>query len=312
MANYLVTGGAGFIGSNLVEHLLERGDVVRVLDNFATGRRENIAPFLDQIELIEGDLRNPEDCTRACDDMDYVLHQAALPSVARSVEDPLDCNAVNVEGTLNLLQACREAEVRRVVYAASSSAYGDQPAEFKVESMAPRPRSPYAVAKLAAEHYMQAFAVCYGMETVCLRYFNVFGPRQDPNSQYSAVIPKFIRAALNGQRPVVYGDGLQSRDFTFIANNVQANILAATADFEARGQAINIACGRSYSLLDLLAAIEKILDIKLEPEFTHPRAGDVKHSKAGIALARDTFGYEVGISFEEGLSRTIDWLRNHD
>jgi len=309
MASFLVTGGAGFIGSNIVEYLLAAGHRVRVIDNFATGARDNLSAFMDRIDLIEGDIRQPPDCARACDGIDYVLHQAAVPSVHRSVEAPLESHENNITGTLNLLVAARDAKVRRFVYAASSSAYGDQPGDSKDESLRPDPLSPYGVAKLACEYYLKAFHVCYGMQTVSLRYFNVFGPRQNPRSEYSAVIPRFITAVLNGQRPIIYGDGHQARDFTYVENNVRANVLAATGAFEARGQVYNIACGESYSLLDLLEFIQKITGTRVQPEFAPPRVGDVRLSKADITRARQDLGYEVTVPFEEGLRRTIEYYR---
>jgi UDP-glucose 4-epimerase len=242
------------------------------------------------------------------DGVDYILHQAAIPSVQRSVDDPIRSNAANVEGTVRLLDAARRAGVKRVVYAASSSAYGDQPVPVKKENLLPMPKSPYAVSKLAAEYYLRAFTECYGLETVSLRYFNVFGPRQDPDSEYSAVIPKFITKCLRGQRPTIYGDGMQSRDFTYVDNNVRANLLAATAPGVA-GRVFNIACGHSYSLLDLLAAINEILGTNIEPVFEAPRRGDVRHSLADISEAQKHLGYAVAVDFYEGLRRTVEWYR---
>lgn len=309
MAHFLVTGGGGFIGSNIVEHLLAAGESVRVLDNFLTGRRENLNAFQDRIELIEGDLRNPEDCARAASGVDYVLHEAALPSVPRSVADPLLSNEVNVKGTLHLLIAARDAGVKRVVFASSSSVYGDQEADLKHEDLVMRPLSPYAVNKAAGEHYFRAFSACYGLETISLRYFNVFGPRQDPNSPYSAVIPLFICAMLEGRPPTVHGDGLQSRDFTYVENVARANILAATAACPVKGQAYNVACGTSFSLLDLVAGINEALGTNIVPEHTQARVGDVRYSKADISRARRDLGYEAGVPFVEGLRRTIAWYR---
>ena len=310
MSNYLVTGGAGFIGSNIVEFLVAQGDSVRVFDNFSTGLRENLAGLLPNIDVLEGDLRNPDDCVRAADGMDYVLHQAAIPSVPRSVSEPLLSHEANVTGTLNLLVAARDAKVRRFVYAASSAAYGNEPGESKSEDQRPSTLSPYGAAKLACEYYLQAFSECYAMETVSLRYFNVFGPRQDPDSPYSAVIPLFIRAVLEGRSPIVHGDGQQARDFTYVENNVRANILAATGDYPARGQVYNIACGGSYSILDLLAAINKLLGTDVAPTFEPARVGDVRLSKADITRAKAELGYDVFVSWEEGLKRTIEWYRN--
>ncbi|MCR4407329.1 MAG: SDR family oxidoreductase [Anaerolineae bacterium] len=308
MAFYLVTGGAGFIGSHIVAELVHRGERVRVFDNFSTGKEENLRAVRQDIELINGDLRDLEAVRYAISGVDYVLHQGALPSVIRSVDDPLASDACNVVGTLNLLIAARDAGVRRVVYASSSSVYGDSPTLPKHEDMRPAPKSPYAVSKLAGEHYCQVFTEVYGLETVCLRYFNVFGPRQDPTSQYAAVIPLFITALLRGQSPTVYGDGRQSRDFTYVSNNVQANLLAATTPGVA-GQVFNIACGKSYTLLELLDALKDILDMNVIPVHAPPRPGDVRHSLADISRAQQVLGYRVGVSFEEGLQRTVDWYR---
>ena len=311
MANYLVTGGAGFIGSNIAEYLVGMGESVRILDNFSTGYDHNIAFLRDRIDVVEGDVRNPDDCARAVSDMDYVLHQAALPSVSRSVEDPLNTHENCITGTVNLLMAARDARVRRVVYAASSSAYGNQDQEYKTEDMRPDPLSPYGVAKLASEYYLKAFSECYGMETVSLRYFNVFGPRQDPSSMYSGVISLFITRMLAGDTPAIQGDGGQSRDFTFVENNVRANILAATADFPAQGQVYNIACGLSVTILELFEAVREIVGADVTPAFGPSRVGDVRHSKADISRARRDLGYEPTVSFKEGLSRTIDWYAAH-
>lgn len=310
MANYLVTGGAGFIGSNLVEYLVEHGEAVRVLDNFLTGKRENLAPWLSRIELIEGDLRDPDICARATEDMDFVLHEGALASVPLSVAEPVRTSEINIIGTVQLLHACVKSKVKRLVYAASSSAYGENPEPSKHEGLLPAPLSPYAAAKLSGEYFCQAFASSYGLETVGIRYFNVFGPRQDPGSQYSAVIPLFITAMLAGKSPVIYGDGLQSRDFTYIANIVEGNILAARAPREASGRVINVACGRSYSLLDLIEAINKALGTKIQPRFEPARVGDVKYSLADISLARQLLGYDVKVNFDEGLRRTVEWYRS--
>lgn len=309
MANYLITGGAGFIGSNIAEFLVLQGESVRVLDNFETGFRNNIDFLRGRVDLVEGDVRRPDNCARAVEGVDYVLHQAAIPSVPRSVADPMQSHEVNVTGTLNLLVAARDAGVKRFVYAGSSSAYGNQPGEFKHEDMRPAPLSPYGVSKLASEHYLQAFSACYGLETVSLRYFNVFGPRQDPNSPYSAVIPLFIMAILGGRRPVIYGDGGQSRDFTYVENNVRANILAATAAIPAQGQVYNVACGRAYTLLELLDGINAALGTRVEPEFAPARVGDIRDSKADIARAQADLGYRVTVPLEDGLKRTVDWYR---
>ncbi len=308
MTLYLVTGGAGFIGSHIVEELIRRRERVRVLDNFSTGRRENLAPFLEHIELIEGDLRDLPTVRRAVEGVDYVLHQGAIPSVPRSVADPLASNSANVTGTLHLLVAARDAGVRRVIYAASSSAYGDSPTLPKQEDMPTAPKSPYAVSKLAGEHYCRAFTEVYGLETVSLRYFNVFGPRQDPASQYAAVVPLFITAMLQGEPPTVHGDGLQSRDFTYVSNVVHANLLAATAPGVA-GRLFNIACGQRYTLLNLIAILDEIVDAHVTPIHTDPRPGDVRHSLADVAAAQEALGYRAEVDFNEGLRRTVAWYR---
>jgi nucleoside-diphosphate-sugar epimerase len=302
----LVTGGAGFIGSHLVRGLLERGYSVSVMDSFATGRRENLREIGHDIRLIEGDLRDLETCKEACAGVDVVFHLGALGSVPRSIDNPLMSNAVNVEGTLNILVAAREAGVRRLVFSSSSSVYGDTPVLPKHEGMPFSPRSPYAVTKVAGEEYCKAFYRTYGMETVCLRYFNVFGPRQDPNSQYAAVIPKFVAALQSGRRPVIFGDGMQSRDFTHVSNVVRANILAAGAPDEA-GEVFNIACSEQVSVLHVLKSIAKALGKPADPEFLPARAGDVKHSLADIRLACEKLGYRPEILFEEGLASTIQW-----
>ena len=311
MANYLVTGGAGFIGSNIVEFLLAQGDSVRVLDNFATGKRENLAPFLDRIEIVEGDLRSDEVCRRAVADIDYVLHQGAMASVPRSIAEPVETSEINVLGTIRLLTAAAKAGVRRLVYAASSSAYGDQPVPEKVETLLPMPLSPYAAAKLAGEYFCQAFSRSMGLEAVGLRYFNVFGPRQDPHSQYSAVIPLFVTAILEDRPPTIHGDGSQTRDFTFVENNVRANILAATTSKPVAGRVINIACGTSYSLLDLVRVINETLGKNVTPIFGPSRVGDVKNSLADISLARELLGYEVFVDFDEGMRRAIAWYKEN-
>jgi len=309
--NYLVTGGAGFIGSNLVGALVERGENVRVVDDFSTGKRENLDGWLNRIDLIEGSLVEEEVCRRAVEGMDHVLHQAALASVARSVDDPAATDRVNVGGTVRLLAAAKEARVRRVIYAASSSAYGDVDVPAKIETLTPQPKSPYAVSKLAGEYYCQAFHTVYGLETISLRYFNVFGPNQDPSSPYSAVIPLFITAALDGRRPTIYGDGCQSRDFSYVANVVHANLLAAEAPARAVGQVFNVACGESVDLLTLLEEIQRIVGITVEPHFVPPRPGDVRHSLADLTAAHDLLGYAPIVGFEEGLERTIEWYRGH-
>lgn len=305
---YLVTGGAGFIGSNIVYELLKRGHRVRVLDNFATGRRENISPVLDQIELIEGDLRSYHIVRDAVDGIDFILHQGALPSVPRSINDPITSNEVNVSGTLNILDAAQDAGVKRVVFASSSSIYGDSERLPKQEDMLPNPLSPYAVSKLAGEKYCQVFAKIYNLHTVALRYFNVFGPRQDPNSQYSAVIPKFIKAILQDKQPTIYGDGEQSRDFTFVKNVVEANILATEADFSP-GMVFNCACHQRITLNYLVEKVNELMGKNIQPVYTDPRPGDVKHSFADIERIKNHLGYEARILFEEGLKRTIEWYK---
>jgi UDP-glucose 4-epimerase len=307
MSNFLVTGGAGFIGSNIVEELVKLGHAVRVLDNFSTGKRENIAPFLKQIDLIEGDIRDEEICRLAVKDIDYVLHQAAMPSVPRSIEEPVITSEVNIMGTVKLLTAAAKAGVRRFVYAASSSAYGDQPVPVKNERLMPMPLSHYAAAKLAGEYFCHAYCQSMSLETVGLRYFNVFGPRQDPKSLYSAVIPLFITAIIEGRQPTIYGDGTQTRDFTYVANNVQANILAATTRNPVAGKIISIACGKSYSVLDLLQSANQALGKNIHPIFANARKGDVKHSLADISLARQLLNYEVNVDFTEGIRRTVEW-----
>ncbi|MGH8161986.1 MAG: SDR family oxidoreductase [Gammaproteobacteria bacterium] len=302
---YLVTGGAGFIGSHLVRSLIESGHEVRVIDDFSTGKRENIEGL--DLELVEGDVRNLEQVERAVRGVDYVIHLAALASVARSLNDPLASHSVNATGTLVVLQASRENGVKRVVYAGSSSAYGNSEVLPKQEDAIPAPESPYAVSKLSAEYYCRMYFKTMGLETACVRYFNVFGPRQAPDSQYAAVIPKFIEAALNGRAPVVYGDGTQSRDFTYVANAVEATIRAATAE-GAAGETINVACGERRSLRDLLGEIENLLGTRLTPQFTDPRPGDVRHSLADIGKAQRLLGYEPQIGFSEGLRQTLSWF----
>lgn len=312
MTNCLVTGGAGFIGSNLVAALLERDHAVRVLDNFSTGKRENVTPFLDRIDLIEGDLTYMADVERAVQDIDVVFHQAAIPSVPRSVSDPLACHEANTTGTLNILIAARDAKVRRLVYASSSSVYGDQnTAKAKVETMAPQPISPYGAAKLSAEHYCQVFYTVYGLETVALRYFNVFGPRQDPASMYAAVIPRFITALLRGEPPTIYGDGEQTRDFTYVGNVVTGNLLAAEAPADrAAGRVFNVAAGQQMSLNELVRLLQDLTGQAVEPVYTAPRPGDIRHSLADISKARHMLGYEPNVSFLEGLRQTVDWYRD--
>lgn len=306
MANFLVTGGAGFIGSHIATALTDRGDRVCVLDNLSTGKRENLQHLGDRVELIEGCLLDRQIVEQALEGVEVVYHQAALASVPRSVAKPLDTNAACVTGTLNLLDAARQAGVRRVVYAGSSSAYGDQPYMSKRETDLPGPLSPYAVAKLAGENYCKAFYTTYGLETVVIRYFNVFGPRQDPNSEYSAVIPLFVTKMIAGKQPTIYGDGTQSRDFTFIDNVVKGNLAAADAK-GAVGRSINVACGTQFTLLSLVAAINEVLGTHIEPIFAEPRAGDIRESLADISLARKVLKYEPSVSFNEGLRRSIEY-----
>lgn len=304
----LVTGGAGFIGSNLVRELLERGDRVRVLDNFSTGLRRNLLDITDDVEVVEGDLRSYERVHTAVRGVEIVFHQGALGSVPRSVQDPLTSTAVNVEGTLNVLLAARDEGVRRVVAASSSSVYGDGGTFPRTESQAPNPISPYAVAKLAAERFCVSFARVYGLETVALRYFNVFGPRQDPGSQYAAVVPLFVSAIAAGEPVTIHGDGEQSRDFTYVANVVDANLLAADAA-EAAGTVLNIAAGGSETVGTLAETIGRLLGKPVTREHTPPRPGDVLQSWADVTRAREVIGYEPRIGFEEGLRLTIQYLQ---
>ena len=300
----LVTGGAGFIGAHIAEALLRRGDDVRILDNFATGSRTNLDHLQGEVELLEGDLRSYERVHNAVRGCEVVLHQGALPSVPRSVQDPLTSSEINIGGTLNVLLTARDEGVRRVVAASSSSVYGDTPGLPRVETMAASPLAPYAVSKLAAEQYCLSFNRVYGLESVALRYFNVFGPRQDPNSQYSAVIPKFIVALKDGIAPEIYGDGEQSRDFTFVEDVVQANLLAMDAP-DAAGHAFNVAVGHEHSLNELVATLNRLIGSDIEPLYRPPRPGDVRHSLADISLARRLLGYEPAVSFEDGLERTV-------
>jgi UDP-N-acetylglucosamine/UDP-N-acetyl-alpha-D-glucosaminouronate 4-epimerase len=310
MATYLVTGVAGFIGSSLARALVAQGERVRGMDNFSTGKRANIEEILGQMDFREIDLLDLEALHQICQGVDYVFHEAALPSVPKSVLDPLASNRANVDGTVHLLLAARDAKVKRVVYAASSSAYGDTPTLPKHEDMPANPISPYAVAKLASEYYMRSFYRCYGLETVCLRYFNIFGPRQDPTSPYSGVLAKFITQMLQDAEPTIFGDGTQSRDFTYIDNVVSANLLAAKAPAsEAAGMVFNVATGTRVDLNETFRILKKLTayqgDVKYGPE----RAGDVKHSLADLSLISRQLGYKPLVGFEEGLRRTVEWYR---
>jgi UDP-glucose 4-epimerase len=304
----VITGGAGFIGSHIAERLLNDGHHVRILDNFITGKRANIAHLNGAVQVIEGSITDRAMLDRALAGADYVFHQAALPSVPRSVDDPLTTHEFNITGTLHLLLAARDSGVKRVIYAASSSAYGDLEGEFKTEDLPPHPLSPYGVSKLAGEYYCQAFTQTYGLETVCLRYFNVFGPRQDETSHYSAVIPRFIVAMLKGEQPIIYGDGEQSRDFTYIENVVHGNLLAAEAP-DAAGEVMNLATGGRVSLLELVDKLNAILDTNFAPNFQRPRTGDIKHSRAGVEKARDLLDFAPVVDFDTGLRRTVAWYR---
>jgi nucleoside-diphosphate-sugar epimerase len=311
MAKYLITGAAGFIGSSLVRALLERGDQVRGIDNFATGRRENLTEVANRIDFREADLLDLEAMHKACEGIDYVLHQAAIPSVPKSVLDPIGSNRANVDGTVNVLVAARDAKVKRVVYAASSSAYGDTPTLPKHEAMTPNPISPYAVAKLASELYMISFFRCYGLETVCLRYFNIFGPRQDPSSPYSGVLAKFSMQMLRGEQPTIFGDGETSRDFTFIDNAVSANLLACSAPAaECAGRVFNCATGRRVTLNETFEALKLLTGYKGSVKYSPERSGDIKHSLADISAAQNNLGYKVLVNFEDGLKRTVEWYKS--
>jgi len=310
MARYLITGIAGFIGSSLARALLDRGEQVRGVDNLATGNRENIREILNRIDFREADLLDLDAMHKACAGVDFVFHEAAIPSVPKSVLDPLGSNRANVDGTVNLLVAARDAKVKRVVYAASSSAYGDTPTLPKREDMRSDPISPYAVAKLASEHYMVSFYRCYQLETVCLRYFNVFGPRQDPSSPYSGVLAKFITLMLRGEQPTINGDGEQSRDFTYIDNVVEANLLACKAPADkVAGQVLNTATGRRITLNETFKLLQSLTSYKGQPKYGPERGGDIKHSLADISKAEAALGYKTKVDFEEGLRRTVDWYR---
>jgi nucleoside-diphosphate-sugar epimerase len=310
MAVYVVTGGGGFIGSHIVEELLRRKETVKIIDNFSTGKRENVEPFEDDAEVIEADISEAKNLAQFLKGVDYVIHQAAIPSVPKSIIDPVKSHRANVNGTLQLLVACREAGVKRVVYASSSSLYGDSPTLPKHEGMMPNPLSPYGAQKLFGEMYCQVFTKAYGLETVSLRYFNVFGPRQDATSQYSGVLALFIPAVLQGRRPTIYGDGLQSRDFTYVKNVVEANLLACNVP-GVGGQVFNVACGDRITVNSMLQQINKIAGKDITPIYADNRAGDIKHSQADITRAKEHLGYEPKVSFEEGLRHTIEWYRKN-
>ena len=308
---YLITGGAGFIGSNIVGKFLDQGEKVRVVDNFSTGRRENIQEFLENsnFELLEGDLSDLEVCQRAVKDIDFVLHQAAIPSVPRSISDPLTSNSSNVSATLNLLIASRDEKVKKFVFASSSSIYGDNPVSPKKEDFPVNPISPYGLTKYTGEKYAQLFYEIYGLPTICLRYFNVFGPKQDPESEYAAVIPKFIIALLNKQSPVVFGDGEQTRDFTFVDNIVQANLLAIKAK-TGFGEVFNIACDEQISLNQLLELLQEIIGTDIKPKYAKPQQGDIPHSRADISKAKEILLYAPTIELKDGLIKTVEWFKD--
>lgn len=311
--DYLVTGGAGFIGSNIVAALLERGHSVRVIDDFSTGKRHNIEHLTGKIDLVEGSIVNLDDCRKAVQGIDKVLHQAAIPSVPRSVANPIATNAATAGGTLNMLVAARDADVKRFVMASSSSIYGDQEESMaKVETMCSQPISPYGIDKMAAERYCQVFYQLYGLETVALRYFNVYGPRQDPQSTYAAVIPKFITAYLDGVSPTIFGDGEQTRDFTYVGNVIEANLLAATQPAEkVAGEVFNTALGNQVSLNELVRILQQKINEEVEPIYTDPRDGDIKHSMADISKAKEKLGYTLRYDFAAGLALTIEWYRQN-
>jgi len=309
MARFLVTGGAGFIGSNIAQRLLAAGHDVRIIDNFATGRRKNIKEFAGQIEVIEGDICDQKAIAKAMKKIDYVLHLAAKPSVIASVEKPRECHEANVDGTFNVLMAARDAGVKRLVYSASSSAYGNSVELPNREDYAPRPLSPYAIAKLTGEYYCKVFSEIYGLECVSLRYFNVFGPKQNPASQYAAVIPKFITSLLAGEAPTIFGDGRQTRDFTFVENVYNANLLACTAKCAA-GQVFNIACGTPISVNQLVAVLNGIIGTKIKAAHEAARAGEVKHSAADVTKARKILKFDPAIDLRTGLERTVEWYRH--
>lgn len=304
--NYLITGGAGFIGSNIARKLLEKGESVRIIDNFSTGRKSNLHDLTDHVELIDGDIRDYWTVVQAVKGIDYILHQAALPSVPRSIENPLTSNSVNVDGTLNLLEAARHAGVKKMVMASSSSVYGESEELPKHEKMMPSPLSPYAVSKLTNEYYCRVYWNLYQFPTVCLRYFNIFGPYQDPNGAYAAVIPKFIDSFMKGEAPTVFGDGEQSRDFTYIDNCVQANLLCATND-KIAGDVFNVACGGQFTLNELLDEMRKIMGVDIKANYAPPRAGDIKDSFADVSKL-GKYGYKTEVSFVDGLKKTVEFF----
>ncbi|MBX0317368.1 MULTISPECIES: SDR family oxidoreductase [Shouchella] len=310
MATYLITGGAGFIGSNIAKALVAKGEKVKILDNFNTGKKDNIAEFIDEIEVIDGDFTNEKTVQSALKQVDVVFHQGAIPSVPKSIQNPIESNHANVSGTLQLLQGAVEARVSRFIYAASSSAYGDSETLPKHEQLPGNPMSPYAVSKYTGELYCKVFYNLYGLETVSLRYFNVFGPRQDPNSKYAAVIPSFIKAMLNDKPPTIFGDGTQSRDFTFIDNVVAANLLAANAP-KLQGESVNIGGGASIDLNSLVDEINVLLGKQIQANYGSERPGDVKHSLADIHLAEKLIAYRPTVSFQEGLRQTVEWFKHH-
>lgn len=304
----LVTGGAGFIGSHLVEALVKAGHTVRVLDDFSTGKRDNLKSVKADVDIVRGQCERPEDARKAVRGIDMVFHEAAVPSVILSVERPFDSHTANATATMTMLVAARDASVERFVYAGSSSAYGDAIGKFKKEDQSSRPLSPYGVAKLTGENYVRLFAELYGMKTLTMRYFNVFGPRQDPSSPYSGVISRFCTAAIRGERPTIYGDGLQTRDFTYVANVVDANLRALSAP-ALSGQTVNVATSRAVSLKELWATIADLTNSKLKPRFEKPRKGDIRHSLANIGAARRVLGYKPIVDFHSGVERTLDWYR---
>jgi len=310
MTKFLVTGGAGFIGSNICKELISQGCFVRVVDNLLTGKKSNLANIIDKIDFIQADMGDAEVAQSAMKDIDVVLHQGALPSVPRSVDDPAATHKHCVDATFTLLLAARDAGIKRFVYAASSSTYGDTPTLPKVETMTPMPLSPYAVAKLVGEYYCSVFYEVFGLETISLRYFNVFGPHQDPASQYAAAMPAFVTAILKDKPPTIYGDGEQSRDFTYIDNVVEANLLAARAK-QTKGEVINIACGEAVTVNAIIALINELLNRNIKPIYTDPRPGDVKHSLADITLAQKLISYKTKVPFKQGLQLAIDWYREN-